>query len=534
MIRARRASGVPQVDISFPEIEKFDHLPPPRVDGASAFVSIMEGCSKYCSFCVVPYTRGEEVSRPFDDVLTEIADLADQGVREITLLGQNVNAYRGPTRTDRADGQTADLAMLLEYAADVPGIERLRYTTSHPKEMSARLIDAYGDDRQARVAPASAGAVGVRPRARGDEARLHGARIQVDRPQAARRAARPVADVRFHRRFPGRDRRRFRATLRLVEDVRFDGAFSFAYSPRPGTPAAELAGPDRTPMCSRQRLARLQTLLDAQYRSYSEAMVGTRQRVLVTGPAVKNPRELAARTDNNRVVNFAGDAASIDHYVDVDITAALPHSLRGQLTRCVTSPIARRPCDRGGGLLPNHGDTTSMSYFRLTRFAAALAPLAPFAHVRLRELPARRRRQDLPTRPRSPPPPRRPRPATRARATVRPPRDAAPGAARAASPSNHGRRRCGSRRGAGGADSRSRSPMSSRTRRKPRDSSPSGRRTTRSGSSSIPSSSTEPFFFKSAINQGIGEGRIFGGAMTYPIGVVADRRVPQARRRRSS
>jgi len=331
MIRARRDSGVPQVDIAFPEIEKFDHLPPPRVDGASAFVSIMEGCSKYCSFCVVPYTRGEEMSRPFDDVLTEIADLADQGVREITLLGQNVNAYRGPLATDRADGQTADLAMLLEYAADVPGVERLRFTTSHPKEMSARLIDAFATNDKLVShlhLPVQSGSDRVlAAMKRGYTALEYKSTIR--RLRAARPDLSLTSD--FIVGFPGETDADFDATLRLVEAIRFDGAFSFAYSPRPGTPAAELSGQIDADV-RQARLVRLQTLLDAQYRNYSEAMVGTRQRVLVTGPAVKNPHELAARTDNNRVVNFAGDAASIDHYVDVDITAALPHSLRGQLT----------------------------------------------------------------------------------------------------------------------------------------------------------------------------------------------------------
>ena len=328
MIRARRESGVPQVDISFPEIEKFDHLPPPRVDGASAFVSIMEGCSKYCSFCVVPYTRGEEVSRPFDDVLTEIADLADQGVREITLLGQNVNAYRGPTRTA---GETADLAMLLEYAADIPGIERLRYTTSHPKEMSRRLIDAYGTIEKLVShlhLPVQSGSDRVLAAMKRGYTALEYKSI-VRKLRAVRPNLSLTSD--FIVGFPGESDADFEQTLRLVDDVRFDGAFSFAYSGRPGTPAAEL--PDQiAPDVQQQRLARLQGMLDRQYRSYSEAMVGTRQRVLVTGPTVKNLRELAARTDNNRVVNFPGDAASIDSYVDVDITAALPHSLRGQLT----------------------------------------------------------------------------------------------------------------------------------------------------------------------------------------------------------
>jgi tRNA-2-methylthio-N6-dimethylallyladenosine synthase len=326
MIGARRASGAPQVDVSFPEIEKFDHLPPPRVDGASAFVSIMEGCSKYCSFCVVPYTRGEEVSRPFDDVLTEIVDVADRGVREVTLLGQNVNAYRGAME----GGEVADLALLLEYAADVPGIERLRYTTSHPKEMTERLIDAYRTNAKLVShlhLPVQSGSDRVLAAMKRGYTTLEYKSI-VRRLRAARPELSLTSD--FIVGFPGETDEDFARTLRLVEDVRFDGAFSFAYSPRPGTPAAEL--PDQVPPDVRQaRLARLQALLERQYRDYSEHMIGTRQRVLVTGRAAKDPKELAARTDNNRVVNFAGDAASIDRYVDVHITAALPHSLRGEL-----------------------------------------------------------------------------------------------------------------------------------------------------------------------------------------------------------
>jgi tRNA-2-methylthio-N6-dimethylallyladenosine synthase len=327
MLAQRRVSGVAQVDISFPEIEKFDHLPPPRVEGASAFVSIMEGCSKYCTFCVVPYTRGEEVSRPFDDVLTEIADLALSGVREVTLLGQNVNAYRGPTSVE---GEVADLAQLIEYAAAVPGIERIRYTTSHPREMSARLIDAYATVEKLVShlhLPVQSGSDRVLAAMKRGYTVLEYKSI-VRRLRGARPDLSLTSD--FIVGFPGETDDDFEATLALVESIRFDGAFSFAYSARPGTPAAEL--PDQVPADVRQaRLARLSSLLDRQYRNYSEAMVGSRQRVLVTGHAVKDSRELAARTDNNRVVNFAGDAASIDRYVDVDITAALPHSLRGEL-----------------------------------------------------------------------------------------------------------------------------------------------------------------------------------------------------------
>jgi tRNA-2-methylthio-N6-dimethylallyladenosine synthase len=335
LIDARRRSGEPQVDISFPEIEKFDHLPPPRVEGAAAFVSIMEGCSKYCSFCVVPYTRGEEVSRPFDDVLTDLADLADQGVREVTLLGQNVNAYRGPVTTagspaKGAAGGTADLALLLEYAAEIPGIERIRYTTSHPKEMSARLIEAYASIPKLVShlhLPVQSGSDRVLAAMKRGYTTLEYKSI-VRKLRERRPGLALTSD--FIVGFPGETDADFERTLWLAAAMRFDGAFSFAYSARPGTPAAEL--PDQVPPdVKRERLARLQALLDSQYRAHSEQMVGTRQRVLVTGPAARNPRELAARTDNNRVVNFAGDTASIDRYVDVDITAALPHSLRGEL-----------------------------------------------------------------------------------------------------------------------------------------------------------------------------------------------------------
>ncbi|MEO8305914.1 MAG: tRNA (N6-isopentenyl adenosine(37)-C2)-methylthiotransferase MiaB [Betaproteobacteria bacterium] len=327
LIRARRASGKPQVDISFPAIEKFDHLPPARVEGSSAFVSIMEGCSKYCTFCVVPYTRGEEVSRPFDDVLTEIADLADQGVREVTLLGQNVNAYRGPMG-DAA--KIADLATLIDYVAEIPGIERIRYTTSHPKEMTSRLIDAYrrvdklvshlhlpvqsGSDRILAAMKRGYTALEYRSIVR---------KLRAMRPQLCLTSDFIIG-------FPGETDDDFAQTMKLAEEMSFDGAFNFAYSPRPGTPAASLA--DQVPADVKQaRLQALQVKLDAQYRAFSEAMVGTTQRVLVTGRSVKDAEELQARTENNRVVNFTGAAACIGTYTTVVITAALPHSLRGEL-----------------------------------------------------------------------------------------------------------------------------------------------------------------------------------------------------------
>ena len=324
MIRARRESGRPQVDISFPEIEKFDNLPASRVSGAQAFVSIMEGCSKYCSFCVVPYTRGEEVSRPFDDVLTEIADLVDQGVREITLLGQNVNAYRGRM----ADGEIADFALLLEYVAEFAGVERIRYTTSHPKEFSQRLIDAHGSIAKL------VGHVHLPVQSGSDRilAAMKRGYTALEYKSIIRRLRKARPDVSissdFIVGFPGETEEDFAQTMALVEDLGFDASFSFVYSARPGTPAANLPDP-----VSREekvaRLMKLQALLERQAQAISEAMVGTVQRVLVEGPARKNPAELAARTENNRIVNFPGAGRLIGHYVDVEIVDALPHSLRG-------------------------------------------------------------------------------------------------------------------------------------------------------------------------------------------------------------
>jgi tRNA-2-methylthio-N6-dimethylallyladenosine synthase len=291
----------------------------------------MEGCSKYCAFCVVPFTRGDEVSRPFDDVLTEVADLADQGVAEITLLGQNVNAYRGaPTSAAPAGSETADFAMLIEYVAEIPGIERIRYTTSHPKEMSARLIAVYGriDKLVSHLhLPVQSGSDRVLAAMKRGYTTLEYKSI-VRKLRAERPDLSLTSD--FITGFPGETDADFEQTMKLAEDVGFDGAFNFAYSPRPGTPAAELG--DQVPAGIKQaRLQRLQARLDAQYRGYSDAMIGTRQRVLVTGHAVKDARELQARTENNRVVNFGGDAALVGAYADVTITAALPHSLRGEL-----------------------------------------------------------------------------------------------------------------------------------------------------------------------------------------------------------
>ncbi len=329
LIRARRATGRPQVDTSFPEIEKFDHLPPPRVDGAAAFVSVMEGCSKYCSFCVVPYTRGEEVSRPLPDVLTEIADLALAGVKEVTLLGQNVNAYRGAMDET---GAIADFATLLEHVAEMPGIERIRYTTSHPKEMTQRLIDAHRDLPQLASQlhlPVQSGSDRVLSAMKRGYTALEYKSI-VRRLRTARPGLSLSSD--FIVGFPGETDDDFERTMRLIDEVRFDGAFSFLYSPRPGTPAAEL--PDPVPQAVAQaRLERLQAAIEAHYREASEAMVGTRQRALVTGPAARDPGELAARTDNHRVVNFAGDRSLVGTYVDVVVTGARSHSLRGECAR---------------------------------------------------------------------------------------------------------------------------------------------------------------------------------------------------------
>jgi tRNA-2-methylthio-N6-dimethylallyladenosine synthase len=326
LIAKRRESGRPQVDISFPEIEKFDDLPPARVDGYTAFVSIMEGCSKYCSFCVVPYTRGEEVSRPFEDVLTEVAGLAAQGVREVTLLGQNVNAYVGRM----ADGESADFALLLEYVSEIPGIERIRYTTSHPNEFTQRLIDDY-----ARL-PKLVSHVHLPVQSGSDRvlAAMKRAYTALEYKSIIRRlrAARPDISLSsdFIIGFPGETADDFERTMKLVEDVGFDQSFSFVYSPRPGTPAADL--PDDTPSALKlERLQRLQATIDANAARISQAMVGTVQRVLVDGHARKDAAELRGRTDNNRVVNFAGPERLLGQFVELRITAALPHSLRGEV-----------------------------------------------------------------------------------------------------------------------------------------------------------------------------------------------------------
>jgi tRNA-2-methylthio-N6-dimethylallyladenosine synthase len=326
MLDARRATGQPQVDVTFPEIEKFDNLPPARVEGATAFVSVMEGCSKYCTFCVVPYTRGEEVSRPFEDVLTEIAELAQQGVKEVTLLGQNVNAYRSATE----DGEAADLALLLEYVAAIPGIERIRFTTSHPTEFTQRLIDAF-----ARI-PQLVSHVHLPVQAGSDRvlAAMKRGYTTLEYKAIARklRATRPGISISsdFIVGFPGETAGDFQATLKLIDEVGFDASFSFVYSRRPGTPAAEL--PDDTPHAEKlARLQRLQARIDQQARRISRGMVGTRQRVLVEGASRKDLNELCGRTANNRVVNFPGPQRFVGQFVDVTIAAALSHSLRGEI-----------------------------------------------------------------------------------------------------------------------------------------------------------------------------------------------------------
>jgi tRNA-2-methylthio-N6-dimethylallyladenosine synthase len=326
MIEALRATRRPQVDISFPEIEKFDHLPEPRVEGPTAFVSVMEGCSKYCSFCVVPYTRGEEVSRGFDDVLNEVSSLARRGVREVNLLGQNVNAYRGAL----ADGEAADLALLIAEIARVPGIGRIRFTTSHPVEFDQRLIEAYRD------IPALAGYLHLPVQAGSDRvlAAMKRGHTALEYKQKIRRLreARPGISIAsdFIVGFPGESEADFEATLKLIDEVGFDQSFSFVYSRRPGTPAANL--PDDTPeLVKKARLARLQERITANARRISEAMVGTRQTVLVEGPSKRDPNEFCGRTENNRMVNFAGHPRLVGQFVSLEITAALANSLRGRV-----------------------------------------------------------------------------------------------------------------------------------------------------------------------------------------------------------
>ncbi|CAI06851.1 tRNA (N6-isopentenyl adenosine(37)-C2)-methylthiotransferase MiaB [Aromatoleum aromaticum] len=333
LIAERRHSGRSQVDISFPEIEKFDNMPPARVEGASAFVSIMEGCSKYCTFCVVPYTRGEEVSRPLDDVLAEVAGLAGQGVREVTLLGQNVNAWRGEITRD--GGEQGDFAFLLECVAEIPGIERLRFTTSHPREMTQRVFDAY-----AKI-PKLVSHLHLPVQSGSDRilaAMKRGYSVLEFKSVVRKlRAARPDLSLSsdFIVGFPGETEEDFEKTMKLIDEVGFDASFSFVYSPRPGTPASDLADP--VPQETKLRwLARLQKRIDQQAQAISQAMVGRVERALVEGLSRKDATELAARTGNNRVVNFVGNPRLIGQFVDLTITAALPHSLRGEIVTTET------------------------------------------------------------------------------------------------------------------------------------------------------------------------------------------------------
>lgn len=315
-----------QVDIRFPEIEKFDHLAAPKARGATAFVSIMEGCSQYCSYCVVPYTRGEEISRPLADVLIEVATLASQGVKEVTLLGQNVNAYLGVA----PNGETADFAMLLEYVAEIDGIERIRYTTSHPKAFTQRLIDAYGKiDKLVNHVhlPVQSGSDKILSAMKRGYTVLEYKSI-IRRLRAVRPDISIATDIIVG--FPGETEEDYQATLKLMDDVGFDASFSFVYSKRPGTPAAYL--PDDTPQeLKLKRLQFLQAKNEAKATEISQSMLGTVQRVLVVGPSKRGRGMMAARTDNNRIVNFVGEESLTDTMVNVKITEVFPHTLGGEL-----------------------------------------------------------------------------------------------------------------------------------------------------------------------------------------------------------
>jgi tRNA-2-methylthio-N6-dimethylallyladenosine synthase len=326
LLAARRATGRSQVDISFPEIEKFDHLPAPQTSSGSAYVSIIEGCSNYCTFCVVPYTRGEEVSRPFNDVMHDVQELVAQGVTEFTLLGQNVNAYRG----ELEDGETVDLAFLLQAIAALDGVLRLRYTTSHPREVNQRLIDVYATTPKLvnhLHLPVQSGSDRIlAAMKRGYTALEYKSLIR--KLRAARHEISITSD--FIVGFPGETEKDFEATMKLIDDVGFDASFSYTYSSRPGTPAAEMQ--DDVPQeVKAARLKRLQDKIAQQELAINESMVGTLQRVLVEGISRKNAGELAARTENNRVVNFAGSPGTIGRFVQVRITSVIVHTLRGEL-----------------------------------------------------------------------------------------------------------------------------------------------------------------------------------------------------------
>ncbi len=334
MLEQARATGAPVVDVSFPEIEKFDRLPEPRAEGPTAFVSIMEGCSKYCTYCVVPYTRGTEISRPFDDVLAEVAQLAEQGVREVNLLGQNVNAYRG----EMHDGEVADLALLIRYVAAIDGIERIRFTTSHPVEFSDSLIEVYGEVPELVSflhLPVQSGSDRILMAMK----RGHSA---FEYKQKIRRLRQVRLDISissdFIVGFPGETEADHRLTMALIKEIGFDQSFSFIYSRRPGTPAADY--PDDVPLeVKKARLAELQQAIDTNAQRISRQMVGTLQRILVERPSRKDPAMLAGRTENNRVVNFAGPERLIGQFTDVRITEALPNSLRGELAEPFPSVV---------------------------------------------------------------------------------------------------------------------------------------------------------------------------------------------------
>jgi len=333
MVETTRREKRPLVDVSFPAIEKFDQLPEPRMEGPTAFVSIMEGCSKYCSFCVVPYTRGEEISRPFDDVIAEVASLAEQGVREVNLLGQNVNGYRG----EMDDGEICDLALLISVVAAVDGIERIRFTTSHPIEFGDRLIQAYADVPELAAflhLPVQSGSDRIlTAMKRGHTALEYKSRLR------QLKLARPGISLSsdFIIGFPGETDADFEDTMKLIKEVGFDHSFSFIYSARPGTPAASLN--DDTPAeVKKDRLATLQKTINEQAQAISESMVGSVQRILVERPSTRDDAELAGRTENNRVVNFAGDTALIGKFVDVSITEARPNSLRGEFQQ-INDPL---------------------------------------------------------------------------------------------------------------------------------------------------------------------------------------------------
>ncbi len=328
MIKNKQSSGASQVDISFPEIEKFDHLPPPRVEGASAFLSIMEGCSKYCTFCVVPYTRGEEVSRPFEDILTEAIQLAQQGVKEITLLGQNVNAYRTEYQDD-----TADLALLIETIAEIPQIERIRFTTSHPNEMSEQLINCFANVPKLATQlhlPVQAGSDRILMAMKRNYTALQFKSI-IRKLRVANPNLTFTSD--FIIGFPGETEADFEATVKLMQDVGFDASFSFLYSPRPGTPAAFLKD-DVDEATKLARLDRLQAINEANAKAISEAMLGTEQRLLIEGASWKDASLLAGKTDNNRVVDIEGDAKLIHQFVNVIITdVSNPRRLVGKIVQ---------------------------------------------------------------------------------------------------------------------------------------------------------------------------------------------------------